>query len=275
MSRPVVALTTDFGMIDGYVGTMKGVVLGICPEVVLVDISHDIEPQGIQQAAYVLHTASPYFPEGTVHLIVVDPGVGGARRPIVVQTERATFVAPDNGVLGFVMDGSTTASAYHLTNPLFRLPRVSDTFHGRDIFAPAAAHLSCGVPPHALGDPLPLSDLALLPSPQLVQPADGMWQGEILHIDRFGNLVTTFRAPLPLHLNSIRIKDEHVVGLSRTFSDVKTQELVAYLGSGSYLEIGVRDGNAAVSLDVRVGDAVFARATSPDSPSSGECQGDP
>ena len=259
MSRPVVTLTTDFGLMDGYVGTMKGVILGICPDVVLVDISHDVEPQRVQQAAYLLSSAAPYFPQGTVHLVVVDPGVGGARRAVVVETERAAYVAPDNGVLSMLLGDDPKASAYHLANPRYRLPRVSNTFHGRDIFAPAAAHLSCGIAAQALGHPIPLSELLHLPFPKPVQLADGAWQGEILHIDRFGNLVTTFREPLPQPLSYVQIKGRQIASLSRTFSDVRPKELVAYVGSSDFLEIGIRDGSAAASLGAHIGDPVFAR----------------
>ena len=269
MSRPVIALTTDFGQADGYVGTMKGVILGICPRAEMVDVSHEIRPQAVRQAAYVLHTAAPYFPAGTVHLVVVDPSVGTARRPIVVQTERATYVAPDNGVLSLVLAQDPARLAVHLTasataaTARYCLPEISATFHGRDIFAPAAAHLASGVDPHCMGDLLPLSDLvtlsALHPKPQ----ADGSWQGEILHVDRFGNLVTNYQFPMTseqyanpdLHF-AVEAGGEWVVGLSRTYADVAPGELVAYVGSSGYLEVAVREGNASVRLDVDVGDPV-------------------
>ena len=198
MSRPVIALTTDFGQADGYVGTMKGVILGICPEATLVDVSHDIRPQAVRQAAYVLSTAAPYFPPGTVHMVVVDPGVGSERRPIVVQTDRATYVAPDNGVLSMVLSQEPARRAIQIrvAEPRYRLPQISATFHGRDLFAPATAHLACGVEPGELGDPLPLSDLVTLPVLQPQRQSDGSWLGEVLHIDRFGNLITDYQSPI-------------------------------------------------------------------------------
>jgi S-adenosylmethionine hydrolase len=260
MSRPVIALITDFGLADGYVGSMKGVILGICPEATLVDISHEIRPQAVRQAAYVLSAATPYFPPGTVHLVVVDPGVGSERRPVVVQTERATYVAPDNGVLSLVLgqESARWAIQIRVTEPRYRLSQISATFHGRDIFAPAAAHLACGVEPRELGDPLSLSDLVLLPALQPQQRPDGTWLGEVLHVDRFGNLITNCQWSAANLQSAICIcaGGERIVGLSRTYADVELGELVAYVGSSGYLEIAVREGNAAARLGVDVGDPV-------------------
>jgi S-adenosylmethionine hydrolase len=264
MSRPVITLTTDFGQADGYVGTMKGVILGICPQAALVDISHEIRPQAVGQAAYVLHTAVPYFPPGTVHLVVVDPGVGSARRPIVVQTDRATYVAPDNGVLTLSLARDPARLAVELAQPDYRLPLVSATFHGRDIFAPAAAHLARGTGAQAMGDAIPLASLVALPTLQPQQQPDGAWQGQVLHVDRFGNVVTNLQSPMindqfPLSMVRVTVKvgAERVVGLSRTFADVAPGELVAYVGSSGYLEIAVREGNAAARLGADVGSTVW------------------
>lgn len=266
MARPVITLTTDFGLADGYVGTMKGVILSICPEAVLVDISHDICPQAVREAAYVLHTAVPYFPPDTVHLVVVDPGVGSGRRPIVVQTARAAYVAPDNGVLSLALAHDPPCLAIHLTERRYHRPRISATFHGRDIFAPAAAHLACGVDPRDLGEPLPVSDLVTLPFLHPEPQADGSWRGTILHVDRFGNLITNIQYPISndqvtddqmaQDRIAVLVGGEKVVGLRRTFSDVGPGELLAYVGSSGYLEIAVREGNAAARLGVTTGDPV-------------------
>ncbi len=264
MARPVITLTTDFGQADGYVGTMKGVILGICPEVALVDISHDIHPQAVQEAAYVLHTATPYFPPGTVHLVVVDPGVGGRRRPIVVQTARAIYVAPDNGVLSLALLQDPPRLAIHLTETRYRRLQVSSTFHGRDIFAPAAAHLACGVDPHDMGEPISVSDLVTLPRLHPMSQPDGSWRGEVLHVDRFGNLITNIRSPIA-HDQTIHdrigvlVGGEQIIGLRQTFSDVAPGELLAYVGSSGYLEIAVREGSAAARLGAGVGDPVHVR----------------
>jgi S-adenosylmethionine hydrolase len=256
MSRPIVTLTTDFGQSDSYVGAMKGVILGLCPEATLVDICHEIHPQAVRQAAYVLSTAIPYFPPGTVHLVVVDPGVGSQRRPIVVQSGRALYVAPDNGVLGLGLRQDPARLAIHLTEPAYRLSRISATFHGRDIFAPAAAHLACGTAPRQMGSPIPLSDLRTLPTIEPQPQADGTWLGEILHIDRFGNLITSFQVPEHQAPIAIMVAEQRIEKLSRTFADVAPGELVAYVGSSGYLEIAVRDGNAARRLGLSVGDPI-------------------
>ncbi len=272
MQQRVISLTTDFGLADGYVGTMKGVILSICPEVTLVDISHEIRPQAIEQAAYVLSTATPYFPPGSVHLVVVDPGVGGARRPIAVQAERGTYVAPDNGVLTLALDRDPPRQAVHLTRTEFHLPAASATFHGRDVFAPTAAHLACGTAAGDLGDPIPVSEIAFLPPSQPVRQAGGTWLCQVLHIDHFGNLVTNFRIPAkgataPDRLESlsygerltVAIAGVQIAGLHRTFSDVEIGEWVAYVGSSGRLEIGVRNGNAAHRLGAQIGEPVVVR----------------
>lgn len=256
MSRPVITITTDFGQMDGYVGAMKGVILGICPQAEMVDISHQIQPQAVQQAAYVLSTAAAYFPPGTVHLVVVDPGVGSKRRPIAVETGRATYVGPDNGVLGLALAQDPARRAVHLTDPRYQLSPASATFHGRDIFAPATAHLACGTPIEKLGEPLALSELVELPvaSPQ-PQPGGG-WQCAVLHVDHFGNLITNFRLPAPRQGLRIGLGGHWIEQISRTFADVEPGKLVAYAGSSGYLEIAVRAGSAAEFLSLDAGDPV-------------------
>lgn len=256
MSQPIITLTTDFGQIDSYVGTMKGVILSICPEAVLVDISHEIRPQSVQQAAYVLSTAAPYFPVGTVHLVVVDPGVGTERRPVVVQTEQALYVVPDNGVLDLVLSQEPALRVIHLTDPHYRLARVSATFHGRDIFAPAAAHLACGTDPNQMGEPIPPAELVSLTvlGPQPLP--DGQWEGAILHVDHFGNLITNVKPTQAESSISVTVRGRRIDALSNTFGDVEAGELVAYVGSSGHLEIAIRDGNAARALGMDVGDVV-------------------
>jgi S-adenosylmethionine hydrolase len=256
MSRPVIALTTDFGQADGYVGIMKGVILGICPQAMLVDVCHEIRPQAVRQAAYVLESASPFFPLDTVHVVVVDPGVGTHRRPVVIRTDLATYVAPDNGVLSLTLARGTARSAVHLTEPRYQLTPVSATFHGRDIFAPAAAHLACGVDPREMGDEIGLSDLVTLQDLDPERQPGGSWLGEVVHVDRFGNLVTSFRDTQTNLGSSILIAGERIRGLSRTYADVGCGDLVAYVGSSGYLEIAVREGSAATRLGADVGDPV-------------------
>ncbi len=253
MSRPLITLTTDFGQADSYVGTMKGVMLNICPDATLVDITHEVRPQAVRQAAYLLSTAISFFPTGSVHLVVVDPGVGSERRAIAVQTERAIYVAPDNGVLSMALRQDTVRQAVHLSEPRYRLAQISATFHGRDIFAPAAAHLAAGVALDDMGQPLLKRDLVTLPSFHPERQPDGSWLGEILHIDRFGNLVTNFRLSVGSRRISVLVKGKRIEGLSRTFSDVPKGQLVAYIGSSGYLEIAVREGSAAGRLAADLG----------------------
>ncbi|MFC2045964.1 S-adenosyl-l-methionine hydroxide adenosyltransferase family protein [Chloroflexota bacterium] len=262
MSRPVIALTTDFGQADGYVGIMKGVILGICPQAALVDVCHEVRPQAVRQAGYVLKSAVPYFPFGTVHVVVVDPGVGSERRPIVVQTERAVYVAPDNGVLSLTLTQDAPHFAVQLTDPHYQMTPVSATFHGRDIFAPAAAHLACGVDPREMGDEIAPSKLVGLPELQPVRQPEGSWLGEVLHIDRFGNLVTSFSGTRIRAGCSVHLGGESIPGLSRTYADVGPGELVAYVGSSGQMEVAVRGGSAATKLGVNVGTPVQVRDAS-------------
>lgn len=258
MSRPIITLTTDFGYADAYVGAMKGVILGICPNATLVDISHEIRPQAVRQAAYVLSTAAPYFPRGTVHLVVVDPGVGTSRRPVAVATQRPDYyVAPDNGVLSLAFAADPAHQAVRLTDPRFRRPEVSATFHGRDIFAPAAAHLARGQALQELGEPFPPPDLIALPLSQSMRPVNGIWQAEVLHIDRFGNLIISFVPPSSTYQLAVTAGGKRISKVARTFADVARGELLAYVGSSGYLEIAVREGNAHSTTGLRVGDSVL------------------
>ena len=256
----VVTLTTDFGMEDGNVGVMKGVILGINPQAAIIDLSHDIPPQGILSAAYVLRRAYEFFPQGTVHVVVVDPGVGTDRRPIAVQTTRALFVAPDNGVLSYVLDHLLQTSdhpqAVHLNNPAYWLPEVSHVFHGRDIFAPVAAHLSLGLPLNDLGPPI--DDLILLPAPHLVRH-HGKVVGQVMHVDHFGNLLTNIARSdlLPLG-NSLTTKVGEVAinGLCTAFGHGHDGQPISYVDSSGHLAIAVVNGSAQEVLHSREGDRV-------------------
>lgn len=261
----IITLTTDFGLADSYVGTMKGVMLRIAPSARMVDITHDISPQNTHQAAYLVQTFYPYFPDGTVHLVIVDPGVGSDRRAIVLCTPTAIFVAPDNGVLTYVWRdalerwSADEVSVIELTNPSFWLPQVSNTFHGRDIFAPIAAHLSAGAPLEELGP-----RLAGIVEADLEQPApgrNGELVGRIIHLDHFGNCITNIT---PQHLEqagfdkrlTVKIIDQRIAGISYTFADVAVGELIALIGSNNRLELAVRNGSAAQTLGVGIGDIV-------------------
>ncbi|OIO98681.1 MAG: hypothetical protein AUK03_00950 [Anaerolineae bacterium CG2_30_64_16] len=250
----IITLTTDFGLADGYVGIMKGVILGIAPAARLIDLSHDILPQDVRGAAYVLARAAPYFPGGTVHLAVVDPGVGGERRPVLVQTERALYVGPDNGVFTHAL-AEPGARAWVLDRPAFWLSEPSRTFHGRDIFAPIAAHLAHGVLPDQVGQPI--DDPVRLSLAQPVRHADGHISGQVMHVDRFGNLITDIPADWgETGRWTCRVAGQQITHVCATYADGAPGALVALISSGNTLEVAVRDGNAARRLDVKAGEPV-------------------
>lgn len=258
----IITLTTDFGLADGYVGTMKGVILGIAPSATIVDISHDISPQDVREAAYTLYAATPYFPQDTIHVVVVDPGVGSERRAIALRTPQATFVAPDNGVLSYVVAGERVEEIVDLTTPRYHLSPVSRTFHGRDIFAPAAAHLARGVPLTELGQPLAEIITFPLPRPQ-VRP-DGTVVGQVIHVDRFGNLITnitaTDLADRPrLRAGVIEIKGQSMRGIADSYTEGTSGRLLAIIGSSERLEIAVAGGSASQTLAAKVGDEVLLK----------------
>ena len=250
----IITLTTDFGTQDAYVATMKGVILGINPEATIVDICHSIEPQNIAQAAFVIATAYNYFPADTIHVIIVDPGVGSQRRAIALKTQGAFFVAPDNDVLSYVIDASPEQpQAVALTNPKFWRHPVSSTFHGRDIFAPVAAHLSLGVPLEEFGEAI--TSLSAFPVPHPQVGANGELIGHILHIDRFGNLITDVnKEDLPWDTFSLEIADRQIEGLSTSYAE--GDKLLALLGSSGHVEIALKNGSAAGLFDARIGDEV-------------------
>ncbi len=256
---PIITLTTDLGLTDAYVAAMKGVMLGINPEAKLVDICHTIEPQNIAQAAFVLSRAYPFFPEGTIHVVVVDPGVGTQRRAIILRTKSADFVAPDNGVLSYVIQQSLAKpEAVAITKPQFWRSTVSSTFHGRDIFAPVAARLSLGFPLTDFGEVI--TSVTTLPLPQPYQAMDGSVVGHIIHIDSFGNLITDIESndlPQAKQAITIEVGEQLIFGLSRTYAE--GSGLLALIGSDGYLEIALKGGSASVFLDAKVGDEVRIR----------------
>jgi hypothetical protein len=305
----IITLTTDFGSDDHYVAAMKGVILSINPNATIVDITHTIPPQDIRAGAWALLNAAPYFPVGTVHVCVVDPGVGSERRPIALELDcfvgnhgyrllvspigaqiftpspssaKATqfFVGPDNGVLCVGNTGTTESSrrlplntvntpdanpltpsrqqgAVHLTNSKYWRHAVSRTFHGRDIFAPVAAHLSLGVPLRELGEPL--RDITVL-TWHTAQDKGDLLVGEIVHIDRFGNCITNiYEWRVADGRPRVEIGDTVIEGICKTYAEAEHGALLALVGSSGYLELAVRDGNAAERLGVKVGDEVRVR----------------
>ncbi len=246
-------LTTDFGTGDGYVGAMKGVILQRAPEAHLVDLAHDIEPHNIAAGAYCLCQAAPYFPEGTIHVAVIDPGVGTPlRKAVIIDSGRYFFVGPDNGLFSLAVPNPR--AVYAIESPTFMRPEVSSTFHGRDIFAAAAGALAAGVPAQHAGSVVSLRGRLTLGTPRShgAMPA-GRTVGTVVYIDHFGNLITDVsRADLPLNPR-FRVGDRMIERLSGTYGDVASGEFVAYIGSADTLEVGVREDSAARILGLSRG----------------------
>lgn len=278
----IIALLTDFGTTDSYVGVMKGVIARICPNTQMIDITHEIAPQNIRQGAFTLLNAYRYFPPETIFLVVVDPGVGSTRRPIALRAGEYTFVAPDNGLLSYILTetpvGYGKPQIIELNNPVYQLPAVSYTFHGRDIFAPAAAHLSAGVELDQLGRLI--EEPVSLPEPQLAVE-DFTLTGEVMNTDHFGNLVTSIGllewiSTDWLRLNprfgkrhsmvevdaaaaTVKVYDQVIKGIVPSYSRTRPGDLLAMVGSSGYLEIAVNQGNAAGRLGTQIGDRVEIR----------------
>jgi S-adenosylmethionine hydrolase len=261
MARPLIALLTDFGTADHYVGAMKGVMLGICPDATLVDITHDITPHDVLEGAVELDACYRAFPAGTVFLAVVDPGVGSARRGIAASFADYRFVAPDNGILTAVFRGGAPARVVEISEARYARPEISRTFEGRDRFAPAAAWLAAGVEVTALGpdagDPVTI----VIPAPAV---GDGQMTGEVLRIDRFGNAVTNIdrdawqrsrRAGRP----EIRVGGWRTTRLVDTYADLRMGEAGALFGSRGSLELSAREASAASLLGIRRGERVMVR----------------
>lgn len=254
----IITLMTDFGLKDGNVGVMKGVMLGIAPHVQLIDLGHLIAPQDVLEASLILRRSAPFFPSGTIHVVVVDPGVGTPRRPLLAQLDDQYFIGPDNGTITMLVEYGREQGwemrFYHLDQPKYWLEPLSHVFHGRDIFAPVAAHLANGVDLTALGTPI--SDPVLLHLPQPMPTTTG-WVGEVIHLDHFGNISTNIWNH---QLNSLDVRVgiggivlDHLV---HTFGDGKPGDLIALFGSTGNLIIAEVNGNAANRLHICVGAAV-------------------
>jgi S-adenosyl-L-methionine hydrolase (adenosine-forming) len=250
----IVTLTTDFGTADGYVGAMKGVILEIAPGTTIVDITHDVPAQDVAAAAFALAQAAPRFPPGTIHLAVIDPGVGGRRREVVLDDGRHLWVGPDNGV--FSLAAPNVRSGFQISAPGFRCDPIAPTFHGRDIFAPAAARLAAGAAAADAGPPVQLEG-TLGARPLLMSHGGRQVTGHVVHVDRFGNLVTDIPADAMPEHPVVRIGTVEIRTVRLTYTDVGKGEVLAYIGSGGTLEVGVRDGSARDALTVGRGAAVL------------------
>jgi len=270
---PVITLTTDFGLDDAYVAAMKGVILGVNPEANIVDISHSIEPQNILQAAFILNITYRYFPQQSIHVAVVDPGVGSERQGIILKTPSAFFVAPDNGILSYVIDELSSLenhpSQYAITHEKVRIkkgleiaaitdPRfwhqpISSTFHGRDIFAPVAAGLSLNISLYEFGEKINSLNVLSLPKPYIDDQENVI--GQILHVDHFGNLITNIKSrDLPGKDITVEAAGRLIHGLSSYYTG--GEGLMAIMGSSGYLEISLRNGSAYNFLNAVIGDEI-------------------
>jgi S-adenosylmethionine hydrolase len=260
----IITLLTDFGTEDEYVGLMKGVILSINPQAAIVDITHSIGSQDVVQAALTIHSSYRYFPAGSVHLIVVDPGVGTERALLALETRNHIFIAPDNGVLTRLFDEADITSLIRISNADYFLSPVSRTFHGRDIFAPVGAHLTKGVELSKLGPEMDPHEALRLSNLQARVLKNGEIIGKIIAIDHFGNLISNVETRQlarhdqagPKSKPKIKIGSHVIHGLSRTYGDVRSNTPMALIGSRGYLEIAVNCGNAARKLKARQGDPV-------------------
>jgi S-adenosylmethionine hydrolase len=259
VTAKIVTLTTDFGAKDPYVAEMKAAILKISPDAIIVDITNEIEKFNIPMGAFTLASAAPYFPDGSVHVAVVDPGVGTRRRSIVIQTPQGFFVGPDNGLLILAAEKQGILRIHELSNPRYMLTPISNTFHGRDIFAPAAAHLTRGVTLETLGSEI--HDI-VHPKFSKLEKKNNVLFGEILHVDDFGNIITNIdegvisqlclKAMVSIELSTKRLK----LRFCKAYGEVEPHEPLALIGSHGYLEISVNQGNASNEFKTKAGDKI-------------------
>jgi S-adenosylmethionine hydrolase len=262
MTHTIITITTDFGLRDPYVAEMKAVILSICPNATIVDVTHEIEKFNVKAGAFILASAAPYFPKGTIHVAVVDPGVGTKRRPILIQTECGFYIGPDNGVLALAATKQGIKHIYEISNSRLMLPKISDTFHGRDIFAPAAAHLANGTPPADFGSQI--HDIFMPEFAKVVRKRNSL-AGEVLHIDGFGNIITNFSEKDLKELGvkeivEVCLKDANLrLKLCKTYAEAEPQKPLAIVGSHDFLEISVNQGNASKTFKAKIGDRIELR----------------
>ncbi len=256
---PTICLLTDFGTRDGYPAVMKGVILSICPAAQFVDITHETGAQNVMEGALTLRRVSAYFPAGTIFLAVVDPGVGTERRPLAARIGEHYFVGPDNGLFGLhiqsALQSAQPVEMVHLDRPAYLRDEISNVFHGRDVFAPAAAHLACGVPLAEMGSPVTNPVNLEIPAPH---PREGGLRGQVVHVDHFGSLATNItRANLPAGSSvRVRVGDQIIPDLVQTFGDASPGSLVALIDSDGALAVAVVNGSAAQRLGVGFGEPV-------------------
>jgi S-adenosyl-L-methionine hydrolase (adenosine-forming) len=260
LTNPLITLTTDYGTDDHLVGVLKGVILKINPEATIIDITHAVTPYDLLDGALAIASAYAYFPPRTIHVVIVDPGVGTERRPLLVSGQNQYFIAPDNGVLSGVYEKEQTFAVRHLTSEHYFAHQVSRTFHGRDVFAPVAAWLSKHWQPASMGEVIEDFKRFAIPRPKEV---DGLLKGVVLKVDGFGNLMTNFRtedlSPEAVEKGEVRLQagSHPVTRMVTVFADGNAGEPVAYIGSSGYVEIAVNKGNASKTLGIGRGTPVL------------------
>lgn len=261
-AKKIITILSDFGLEDPYVAEMKGTILSINPNSILVDVTHNVAKFDIQNGAFILSSATPYFPKGTIHIAVVDPGVGTKRRAIVIQTKKGYFIGPDNGLLILAAEHQGILRIHQLTNPKFMLSGVSSTFHGRDVFAPAAAYIEKGTKPEKFG---PEIHEPVRPEFSKIKHTKDGITCRVLHIDSFGNIITnlskTEATKLPENLNIKIQKNELKIKLKKTYGETKPNEAMALIGSHGFLEIALNRGNAAEKFQAKNGNEVTITPT--------------
>ena len=261
----IITLITDFGQQDEYVGLMKGVMLGIDPAACIIDLTHAIDPQDVAQAAFTVESSWRYFPEGSIHVVVVDPGVGTERALLCLEVQHRIFLAPDNGVLSLLLEAEPRGHLRRLDDSDYRRPAVSRTFHGRDVLAPIAAHLSRGAQTKALGPAIDYACAVRIGDLKARLEANGEVSGRIIHIDRFGNLITNIDAGALRPCGSsweVAFGSGRIQGISGTYADKESRAVLALIGSRGYLEIAMNSGSARDFFSARKGDVVRVRPLS-------------
>lgn len=258
MPAKIVTLTTDFGLKDPYAAAMKAAILGISREVSIIDITHDVEQFNVREGAFILGSAAPYFPEGTVHIAVIDPGVGTNRRPIAIETKHSFFVGPDNGLLILPAEAQGIKHIFEITSRRLMLSHVSGTFHGRDIFAPSAAHLANGMDIEEFG---PKITDVFRPEFSKITKEKNLLIGEVLHVDGFGNVITNIHSDDILEFIKNEVLFELLnqkvsLRIHRAYAEVKPHQPLALIGSHEYLEIALNQGSAAAKFGLKAGDKI-------------------
>lgn len=255
MGNEIITLLTDFGTRDGYIGAVKGVIKRINPQAEIVDITHDVDSYDVLGAAFALSNFYKYFPKGTIHLAVVDPGVGSLRQPILIKTEDFFFVGPDNGIFSFIYQREDLTDIIIISNKKHFLAEPSSTFHARDIFAPVAAYLSLGIKTDEFGSPAKECMKFFIPQPE--SKGESL-KGQIIHIDRFGNLITNICADLLKRKKNVEIVmgKRKIRGISRSYFEIKEKGLGALIGSSDFLELAVNQGSAQKLLKAKVGNRI-------------------